>query len=803
MAIEVQKRQEDKPDLMQAIKGRGSLTTASQQELASRAQGMGVQTPTTPMTAAQIGATPDQAKMAGTPQQFAGALKMAQEGIGPTDQATARRQEGPRTELAMEESAREATSRAMQGVGQIGNRVQEVVSGAFNELVAQQTVLPQVDLEAVDGSVDVQSNLETLIDSEATAEEREQALLALNAALGRDLYTRLSEQEILSYYAQTDDSAIGATAKAALGQGITMDQVFGLSPDDASQALGMTPADMAALLGVDEETLQGMTLQQFQEAIDSKIMDMTGEIEGIQYALANPNISAQEKVELRRRLRDLGGTGQRTIETELQDLQDAIDAGDQIEFGGETMTVEQLLGDDRISETIARFLTSPEDSEWAKRFAEAEPQLAEWIEAQRAGLEEAMKQMEMDISGFETKQAAREALPELMDGTKLSSASMQALMGKNWDRMSVDAAAPPPILAMAKTNDTIGKELKKLEAAGDMAVLKELASLNADQVAGLQIGKAGGSWDLWNKSRAVVSALKNKSSDAALDQMFGKGASSTIKANLDLAAQLKKLGVNVPGSDLDKTGDGKFDGVDSFINSVKSLSQANLPLAKVAQGGLSAVNFGDAPQNPMDILGASPSVRGKVQQILDDINTQGRNPPRVILADVRKLAKDISTEDLSALINMGLISQDMANKAVQAEVDKHTPDGIAQFAQGINHVAGIDWSNPQQAMEAGGIDAMAMVRNQLIPSIGSLKERLGQTTGVVREHLEANIAKQIAQIEQIIASIDNAVPKNKQHEKILVRHADNSFRGQESLSSIIHSPDRGLNFALSQLRQLL
>lgn len=620
------------------FKGQGGLASTSKQGLAQKSKALGLPTtPTTPVSAYQAGANPDQAKMAGTPNQLNAAIKLAVAPNAQNDLQTSQRLNEPRQESTGEEAARAATASAMENLGSIGNRVNEAVATKLNTLY-QTNVAPTVNTEALPAAADIKTELETLIDEAASQQQKDAALVAINNKMGNQTVDDgwLSEDDILQYYSQTDTSAIGTKLKEALGGAVTLADIMGQTPEDAVQALGMSRTDLSQLLGVAEESLNELTIQEFQQLVQDQIGNMTGEIESIQYLLADPSVSPQEKRELRSRLRDLGATGQRSTEEELKELSDLIDAGDEITFQGKKITLEELLSDEYMTGVIASYLQAPEGSSLITDLEDKEPELATWIEEQRGALEEAMKNIKADIQQFSDVQAQKAELRNT-DVGPLDDEIMKGLLGEGWNNIGANSSSIPAVLAQAKTNPLVVKELIRAKDLGDSKVFEQLAGLTAEQLDVLGVGKKGGSWDNWMNSKELVRKIEGKSIDQALSTIFGEG---TTEKGLDAEISfLKSLGVSTKGSPLDKDGDGRLDNLSELKKNIKSLNQAGLDINQLVKS--STIEPRAELKSASDIWGMAGNSRlEKLKGLMSDGKLDAK--------ETNKLLTTLSKEELDA-----------------------------------------------------------------------------------------------------------------------------------------------------------
>lgn len=553
----------------------GQLTRKSAREAA--AQIGRPTTPRSPLETGVIGAGPDAAKMAGTPAQMRAAI----EEVSPRredDLARVQRLEGPREEVSTDEAAREATSAAMANLGSLQNRVQEATAARLQGLVQLQ-VGAEVDLEALDDEA-LADDLEIIVAPDATEQERTEAMARLSGALGIDsvMQDQITVDQLLSFYSDLDPDRLGAIANEFLARQMTFPELL-----EKGTIGGLSTEVIAQLLGVTEEELEDLALDDFQSLVQDRIDEQTGEVEDLQRILADPSTSASERREVRARLRDLGATGQRTVEAQFQDLRRQIEEADEVTFAGTEWNVKELLEDGAISKVIARYLLVPEGSEWAARLEEEEPDLVAWIEQSREALTEAAARLQTDVESFEELQREVSSLKE---EARLDDSTMQDLLGKGWDSIRTDAMDFPPIVAFLREDPAVTEEIRKLQEAGDRKTIRALAALDANQIANLKIGEPKGNWAYWNESRRIAQNLKRASLDKMLRAAGLSGAQvKQAKQDLEMANALRALGFDVKTT-LDQRGDGKIDPLKSFRQHISAFGQSSMSLADASAAKL-------------------------------------------------------------------------------------------------------------------------------------------------------------------------------------------------------------------------
>lgn len=677
--IEALRSNESRNTAPNLIKGQsGQLTQVSEKGLQAKADALGMPiAPTTPLSAAQVGANPDQAKMAGTPNQMNSAIRQSaarqQQGSPEVRLDDAQRLDAPRTESTLEEAARAATTKAMEGIGTLGNRVNEAVAQRLNSLYSSQaslTINAEAATEAgIEDTSALTDHLATLLADDTTPEEKTAALNEINRLHG---FTSVedgwkSPEEFLQYFSTSEQGQLSDQVRSVLGSSVRL--------SDLQDGLGMSNADLAAILGVDEEIIQELTVQEFQELIDSQLANMTGEIDSIHWRLSDPNVSAREKAELRSRLRDLGATGQRSVEVELNDLREALDRGDEVEFNGKRVSLDELLSDEYMSTVIGDYLMNPERSS----LAEEEPSLVDWIETNREGLMAALDSLQSDLEKYDEMQTSKKNLNKI-DAGALSDDIMNSLMGEGWNLLSTQLGPIPPILTLAKQDGNVAAALQSLE--DDLEAVEQLKELSTEELESLGMGMTGSKWDLWIKSRQLVKEIEGKELDEAMHLIFGNGWNrKKVDESLNDQKYLRALGVKVPASMLDSDGDGKIDPISSLVQNIHGIKQAGMSLKDVVGTDLIEPKSGmelTMPSYPANMSKADQAMYTKLLGV-----SKGDGKPGISDSELRKAVNTVSAAELDRAAQLGLVSKGQVAQMKRNVQELISPPSTANMTSDI------------------------------------------------------------------------------------------------------------------------
>jgi hypothetical protein len=341
-------------------------------------QGLAPGAVVSPQAAADTGLTPDQAKMAGSGAQVQKAIR---ESVEPTRQAPTSL--FARTQASAQEQQRMAKAQQLQGLEALGGRISGLVNSYMQEASAKaagaqakadeakiKNDLPNATPEQV---AKIKSAIETgTIDAELWS-------LFPQAKSADELTTALK------LYTKAAKEVVTETIKNTFGPDVTLAQ---LKPNDFA-ALGLQGlGDIATMLGMEEDKLRDLTIDQFQAKVNELV---SGDFDRVQelMAIANDafypaNLREQAKAELR----DLSSVGVQASEQQVAQLNEAIQSADTITVGDEQMTVAELLADDGISSVIASYLDDT-TGEYRKLLEEQYPDLVAFINKNQDALKAA------------------------------------------------------------------------------------------------------------------------------------------------------------------------------------------------------------------------------------------------------------------------------------------------------------------------------------------------------------------------------------------------------------------------------
>lgn len=499
----------------------GQLLGESQEGLQSLTAKAGLQAPpTTPLGQSLLGASADQQKMAGTPAQKTKALSLATD---PEDTLSgAVRRDQVRSVATQSEQVQQQKSQEMQDLGGLGDRVHAFVEAQRAKLANQTgavAVAAKQDsgVAGAEGAVDLENLLGQLQADPANM----QLQLQVNQALGRDLNSVLSPDEINQLYEDTTES-IGQGAEAVVDDNLTVGNLF------QDPAFGYTPTELSDLLELPEAQIASMTVPQLRDRI-AQISDQqfssTAQNEQMAGSL---NLGAAERGLARQAARESSRVGTRSSEADIASLEQQIASADAVQFGGKTYSVEDLLADDTLSGVITDYLNAPEGSETRQRIDASEPELKAFIERNKALLEDAAERLTAGATEFGAVQNDNSGL---ISGTPISPEIAKDMI-PGFGSLAAERIdeATVPILGVFKNPDVPNGEKVALTNSLntlrdiDPTLLKEMGTMNYDELKALGAIDNTAKWQNYVQTKNEEKALRlnpPKDLNEAYQYLFG------------------------------------------------------------------------------------------------------------------------------------------------------------------------------------------------------------------------------------------------------------------------------------------
>lgn len=369
----------------------GQLVETTEEEIQKLAATQGTPLPASPAAASGIGASPDSAKMAGTPAQKQAVFQQAAQ-AQPQTLASAQRYDGAARDATEQEKAAQEKVERLQELGSLGTRVQSLVE---QKIKAQEAEL-RVNEQALQDAGLTSSAAQLLQDViNAPPESREAALVQAANALG--LETTGAIGSFIEGPAQAVASLGGENVAFTVGE---------LELENKTQ--------IAADLGIDEEALNAMSVDELEQSVRDLEAREYNRVQDLKAQLSTA--SPAKRQQILRELRSLSYLGVTGLEQELDALEEEVKSGKSVTIGGQTLSLQQVLEDDALSEVLREAL---EDEDRFEQLQEESPELAEFLDAQRVALEDTLATVKEATSDFASTQQEFDAFVDGVPSTIL------------------------------------------------------------------------------------------------------------------------------------------------------------------------------------------------------------------------------------------------------------------------------------------------------------------------------------------------------------------------------------------------
>lgn len=378
---------------------------------AAAANGLG--TPSSPLGAAQSGVNPNQAKMQGTPAQTQNTARVNQQ----ADAKTLDKAERLETAAGATNAQQEAKDKVdrMQSLGSTKTAIESLIQKQISATTQSSTPNPQIAQASLAGITDPTKR--AAAESALTAYTQnptEENLKAVYDVVGRSgLDTGLSQ------YLQTASETMSS---AAAPTSVTVGTL------DWSQT-GVNPDELAQTLGVTTEQLSAMSLEELNQKIDSVQAQSLMTTQQLQARLADPSLGPQERAQVLQALKQQGAAGITGVEAEVDNLQSEIDSARMLDVMGGQYTVEELLGDEGVSNLIASAVSDP------KKLADMlrDPRLAglgSWIQSNKAALAALSQSYDAQAADFVGTQDTLSSLGSSLGQGDSSRGILETILGR-------------------------------------------------------------------------------------------------------------------------------------------------------------------------------------------------------------------------------------------------------------------------------------------------------------------------------------------------------------------------------------
>ena len=593
----------------------GTLGETSQEELQTLAGKAGLQAqPTDPLSAQTIGASPHQVKMAASPQVVESSLKLSQ--LSPEQGlATAVRTSQARKEATASEAAEKEKAERLKSLGDTGTRVQSAIDAQVARLTAAPVspATQQVDttnqlLTQAKDPVALKADLQALIANPSD----QNLMLRVNQALGRTANSVLAPEELKGLYKSVSDT-IAQDAQA-------MPDALNVGDLASRPDFGFTVPELAGLLGVDQKALSGYSVRQLSDAVNALQQNEFSRSQAIQNQATSTTLGSAERAQAQQLGREASATGVRASEADMARLSDSVARGDQVSFGGQSYSVEDLLGNDQVSKVVTAYLTSPDGSPTHTQLEQTEPGLVKWIKDNQAVLGNAAQQLSQSADTFQATQASNAGIGQY--GNSSLSPELLRTLVPGYDSLQagkIDTSKVPLLQFLGTLSPQVAEATASTISTLHPEQQQELASLSPSQISALRLDLGANSPVLkqLGKDQAAYDALHSidPADSNAVYSMFTGMPGTTAKDLQSQLSQNKSMSTLFGTSygetrGLDKNNDGKLDDPRSLYKQMSSAASAPSlhGLLSGKEGTFSAVPFqlsrpNAKQQQVFDILG--------------------------------------------------------------------------------------------------------------------------------------------------------------------------------------------------------
>lgn len=735
----------------------GTLVDTSQEEYQTLAGKAGLQAqPTSPIVAQQIGANPNQVKMAASPQVQQSALQLSQ--MPPSQGlATATRQAQARTQQTSAEQAQQQKAGQMAGLGDTGSRVQDAISAAINNITSTTpTTAPAVDTTSTlyqSVAPDKQAQLGTDLTALSSNPNDQNALMAVNTDLGRNANSQLTPAELSQLYKSNSTTISGDVANATPAA-ITVGQLA------QQPGFGYSINDLGSMLGVPSSDLSNYTPAQLSNAVSAEQQKEFSRTAALDQAGTSANLGTAERAEARQLGQEASATGQRATEADVARIQQSVANGDQVQFNGQSYTAEDLLGNSEISKTVAAYLAAPEGSATRQQLDQTEPQLSNYIKQHQAVLTQASQALQQNTTNLAT-QVGNNQNAATYAGQTLAPDVMSALMpGYDSTKIQgpVDTSKSPALSYISSLPPDQQAQAVPAINGLSAAQKQELATMTPDEISKLQLGLGNNSPVLkaLTQANAVQTQLQGidpHNADAVYSAFTGQPGTTApqLQAQVDALYKAAALGLTNYGTagGLDMNRDGKLDDpTQVYANMQKQTSNATLANAENGTGKqFSLATFSPYDDTNQTQIQASLASKLTPYAAGGSINTAALKSSGILgnESEVRELANSGMTK------NMDPATRAAVQQAVQSFTTKNTQSVISKYPLPNTNKATLP-------TDVGGLEGLSRKIRDQYQALTNEAQGYGDKVDI------ATVQQRVAALRDKMNNLDTMIAQKKQQD---------------------------------------
>lgn len=535
----------------------GNLSKASQQPVA----------PTTPASAAVLGASPDQAKMAGTGANKLLAIRASVQQS--KDYATQQREQKKATASPDQQTSLQGLQQLAGTLGDLRNRVpQMVIANAKQDAASVDPAKIQFtpdELSTMGVPADKTTDFSQAFEDYLAGGDKNTALAKMQTISGQPL----SDTDIKNLEDANAQKVQDNTVNKITGANLTMGAV-----DPALYAsLGVpgvaSVGDLSKMVGKD---VSGMSYDEFSSALQSSVNNKVNQASLIRTKLSDPTIGQAQRDELQQRLKGLGETGIRTAADKVNNLAAQFKDGDTITVNGQQTKLSDLYSDSAAQGAMAKLVDASKSGD-TKAIADAEsafsaaygPAALQHFKDNQAAVTQQINSLSTDTKNFAAVQDYNKNFLTMLDGMQTGVPSQLAakLIPGYGDvqAQQYDTSKLSPVVQYLKdsTQDPTARQnlVGNLSALSSSPRFAEIQGMSADQLKAAGLLDANGAQKIVDFDTKVASLSPNTSDRDMLSIVFG---------NADTAEQaleaMSSVGIPAFAKDLlDVNGDGKPDSV--------------------------------------------------------------------------------------------------------------------------------------------------------------------------------------------------------------------------------------------------
>lgn len=665
----------------------GQLSSTSNEELQNQSAAMERPTvPTVPSEAATITGNPDVAKMAGTPNNLANAIR---QGVRKEmDRSTVERTQQPSTKLSEADKAKQQQQQMLeQNIQDLPARVQNLARQQFQAAAAQGS-MPSVDSTKFDAQRPA-----TASDADwATAKE-----LAAKIANGTATTTDIAKLQNIT--GKPVDATSIATWMGGESEAVQA-AIANALPDTAMLSEVYPEQDkitaIASALGLTPEQVSGMSFKQFQDAVKDKQDKDFNETNKLRQQAVDPSLSPAERDAARRQLKDMGATGLSSIERDAASVESRIQNGDQVTFNGQQMGIEEALSDDNVKGTIKRYFEEPE---FAAQLKQSEPDFATLIDNNKAYFEQKAKEVEPTLAEFSRIQEANASISNLGDGLPKVSDDVMKQLIPDWGKASGTQYETPALITAMKQFGP-GEKASLLANVEKVAkypeLMNELKDFDANALAKegfLDGNKIDTLLNTYSDYKSIENLAPQAAGESDVRNVLGGVDLSQYEDKLDDYWTMVNLGQDKDGSIskflnvIDANRDGTIDSAADIVSKAKNLIDGGgqVTLSSLISRGVPSPD--DVAKNGLASASqglATDSVRNLVDKYKGMMDTSGH-------LDYSLVNKNLSLGDaleLEGLVGSNGNLSNVINSKADEQVSKLVPGVVALSISSGNMASG-------------------------------------------------------------------------------------------------------------------